>query len=89
MWESPIPRGYERYLSLIYALGGHAYRGDDTARLCAFLRMTRTTAIMLREGTPGSWGPLLDPLRIPAVRVGGFYVLDVRPAFGPGRVCRR
>ncbi len=84
-----IPSGYEPYLSLIYALGGHAYRGNDTRDLCAFLRMTHTSAIMLREGTPGSWGRLLDPLRSPAARVGGFYVLDLRPSFEPGGTCRR
>jgi hypothetical protein len=84
-----LPSRYLSRLNLIYALGGRRFEGDPTSNLCAFLRLTHTNVILLREGAPGSWGRLLNPLRIPAVRVGGFYVLDPRPAFESGGACRR
>jgi hypothetical protein len=84
-----VPSRYRPAIHLIHALEGNAFNGDRTALLCGFLRLTGSSVILLREGTSGSWGRLLDPLAIRPARVGGFDVYPLGEALRPGGACAR
>jgi len=84
-----VPNEYRPAIHLIHALEGNSFRGDLTPRLCAFIRLTGTTVILLRDGTSGSWARLLDPLGIEPAHVGGFAVLALGGALKPGGACGR
>jgi hypothetical protein len=80
------PRAYRQYIYLLRALGGGPIEGHPNQRICGFLRMTGTRAIVLREGAPGLWTRLLRPLHVPAQRVGGFWVYELAaPGGAPGQ----
>jgi hypothetical protein len=80
------PAAYRQYIYLLRALGGGPIEGHPNQRICGFLRMTGTRAIALREGAPGLWARLLRPLRVPARRVGGFWVYELgAPGGSPGQ----
>jgi hypothetical protein len=80
------PTAYRQYIYLLRALGGGPIEGHPNQRICGFLRMTGTRVIALREGAPGLWARLLRPLRVPALRVGGFWVYELgAPGGAPGQ----
>jgi len=68
------PPDYMRFKHLLHALSGNAFKHQLTPRLCAFLRYTGATAILLRDGARGSWRQLLHPLGVTPIAVGGFHV---------------
>jgi hypothetical protein len=80
------PTAYRQYIYLLRALGGGPIEGHPNQRICGFLRMTGTRVIALREGAPGLWAQLLHPLRVPPLRVGGFWVYELgAPGGAPGQ----
>jgi hypothetical protein len=81
------PSAYRRYIYLLRALGGGPIEGHPNQRICGFLRMTGTRVIVLREGAPGQWARLLRPLRVPARRIGGFWVYELAAPGGASGQC--
>lgn len=79
------PPQYSRWKHLFPALSGRHFEGDLRPQLCAFLRYTGTTRILLRDRALGQWHRLLGPLHIRPIAVGGFHVYQLtQPACSRG-----
>lgn len=72
-----LPATYRRYIHLIGALKGSRTSGRVRRQLCAFIALTRSDVILLRDHTPGYWTQLLDPLELPRWNVGGFTIYEL------------
>jgi hypothetical protein len=72
-----LPKQYAG-LTIIRELTGQPPGGRLKQRLCAFIEMTGTTVILLREGAPGDWAATLAPLRVRQVHDGGFAIYSLR-----------
>jgi hypothetical protein len=76
-----MPAQYQPYLRLVSALQGNLIAGRVKERVCRFLAMTGAGVILRREGAPGYWAQLLEPLGVRPLHVGGFAVYELG---GPG-----
>ena len=76
-----LPRPYLAQRHLITSLEGGALTPHFANDLCTFIRMTKSTVIILRDQIRGRWARLLGTLQIRPRRVDGFdiYELGNRP----------
>jgi hypothetical protein len=76
-----MPSAYRQYIHLIRALEGGGLEGPVRQQICAFIRLTGTTVILLRDHAQGHWVELLSPLRVRPLHSGGFSIYELdRPS---------
>lgn len=84
-----VPSAYHRYIHVIRALEGGPFSKRTADELCAFIRFTGASVILLRDGAPGGWPELLGSLGVRAQRAGGFSIYELTPSASTGgrRAC--
>jgi hypothetical protein len=81
-----LPTAYRIRRRFILGLEDGTVAAHAGSALCDFVEVTRSRAILLRDGTPGSWPRLLDPLHIRPHHLGGFLIYDLA---GGSRIASR
>jgi hypothetical protein len=80
-----LPHDYHRF-SIIREFHGHPPRRKLKQRVCAFLALTHTSVVLLRNHTRGDWQAILAPLQERPIIRGGFAIYSVeRSACARGR----
>ena len=75
---SSLPSGYSKHGHVIHELEDFtAPSGPIKQELCALIRYTRSSVILLRDRRPGAWGRLLGPLQIAPIHAGGFAIYEL------------
>ncbi len=82
-----MPAQYQPYRRLVSALQGNLIAGRVKQRVCRFLAMTGSSVILRREGAPGYWAQLLEPLGVRPLHVGGFAIYELGGPGGVGGAC--
>jgi hypothetical protein len=73
-WALP---GEYQGLAILRELHGRPPRGELKKRLCAFIALTHTSVVIVRDHTRGDWGAILRPLEETPIRAGGFAIYNV------------
>jgi hypothetical protein len=71
-----LPSEYQG-LTILRELEGRPPRRELKRRLCAFLALTHTSVVIVREHTPGDWEAILRPLHERPIRRSGFATYSV------------
>jgi hypothetical protein len=85
--SASLPTAYRSHARVVHELEGYPARGDTGRDMCAFIRFTGSTVILLRDHAAGSWRPLLTPLRVAPAHAGGFSVYELGGVSQPRGAC--
>ena len=74
-WALP---GEYQGLSILRELHGRPPQGELKKRLCAFIALTHTSVVIVRDQTRGDWGAILRPLHERPLHRGGFAIYNIQ-----------